>query len=393
MIVHSYYPVGETRVQREALALRDAGFEVHVIALRGVGEASVEVVDGVRVYRAPVRRHKGHGPAAQLLEYLAFFFAALGTAAALMFRYRYRTVQVHNLPDFLVFAALPAKLMGAAVVLDLHDLMPELFAGRFDTDLRDKKVRLIGAQERWSARFADFVITVTHDWRQTLIDRGVPAEKVGVVMNLADGRLFRRRPAIPHSGIRLVYHGTFTHRYGVDVAIAAIALARHDVPDIHLSLLGAGETRDELMDLRSHLGLEACVEVSEGMLDAALLPERIASADIGVVPNRSNVFTDGILPTKLLEYVAMGVPVIVSETPGISAYFDPSMVRFVAPGDPRSLADAIIELAGDRDRRAALVAAADVFGKRFTWEEHSLEYIDMIGRLIDPAAFDEGSPV
>jgi glycosyltransferase involved in cell wall biosynthesis len=310
-----------------------------------------------------------------------------------MFRYRYRTVQVHNLPDFLVFAALPAKLMGAAVVLDLHDLMPELFAGRFDTDLRDKKVRLIGAQERWSARFADFVITVTHDWRQTLIDRGVPAEKVGVVMNLADGRLFRRRPAIPHSGIRLVYHGTFTHRYGVDVAIEAIALARHDVPDIHLSLLGAGETRDELMDLRRHLGLEACVEVSDGMLDAALLPERIASADIGVVPNRSNVFTDGILPTKLLEYVAMGVPVIVSETPGISAYFDPSMVRFVAPGDPRSLADAIIELAGDRDRRAALVAAADVFGKRFTWEDHSLEYIEMIGRLIDPAAFDEGSPV
>ncbi len=391
MIVHSYYPVGETRVQRQALALRDAGVEVHVICLRDENESRFEVVDGVRVYRVPVRRHKGSGPVSQLLEYLAFFVVALLRLMVLLPRYRYRTVQVHNLPDFLVFAAVPAKIAGAAVILDLHDLMPELFAGRFETDLDDRRVRAMIIQERWAARFADHVVTVTHEWRQTLIDRGLPAEKVGVVMNLADGRLFTPRGHIEHDGIEVVYHGTFTHRYGVDVAVAAVDMARRRQPDIHLSLLGAGETRDEIIRQVRRLGLGEVVDVSDRMLEASALPERIARADIGLVPNRSNIFTDGILPTKLLEYVAMGVPVITSATPGVMAYFDDSMVRFVTPGDSQELADAILELAADEARRDSQVEAANRFNERYNWAQAAAEYVAMVSRLAAPAGHDAGS--
>ena len=120
MVVHAQYPVGETRVQREALALVDRGIDVDVLCLRGHGEPASERVDGVTVRRLPVGRHRGRGLAWQLVEYLAFFVLASAVLSALHLRRRYRTVQVHNLPDFLVFCALVPKLTGAGVLLDLH---------------------------------------------------------------------------------------------------------------------------------------------------------------------------------------------------------------------------------------------------------------------------------
>lgn len=368
-------------MQREALALRDAGFDVHVLSLRGEGEVRRETVEGVQVYRLPVRRHKGTGVVTQLVEYLAFFLVAFATLCVLQPRYRYRTVQVHNLPDFLVFCALPAKLTGAGVILDLHDLMPELFAGRFGTDLSDRRVRLMAAQERMCTAFADRVITVTHEWAETLVTRGVKPDKVHVVMNLADGRLFSPLPGEEHPGVELLYHGTFTHRYGVDVAVEALGIVRRSLPGVRLSLLGDGETRDELIAKVDALGLGSDVEVSDGMVEADSLPPRIARADIGLVPNRSNIFTDGILPTKLLEYVAMGVPVVCSRTPGVAAYFDDSMVRFAEPGDPDDLARAILDLATDPALRAAQVEAAEQFNRDHSWERHAQEYVAMVSEL------------
>jgi hypothetical protein len=130
MVVHSRYPIGETRVQREAQALVAAGWDVSVLCLRGPDEPSTETVDGVFVRRLPVDRNRGRGLGAQLVEYLTFFLLAFAALTTLHWRRRFDVVHVHNLPDFLVFAALPAKVSGASVVLDLHDLMPEFFMAR-----------------------------------------------------------------------------------------------------------------------------------------------------------------------------------------------------------------------------------------------------------------------
>ena len=123
----------------------------------------------------------------QLLEYLGFFVLAAWRLLTLHLRRRYGVVQVHNLPDFLVFVALIPKLMGARVILDIHDLMPEFFASKTESDMQSSLVRLLILQEQLSCRFAHQVITVTSEWRETLIRRGVPAVKVAVVMNVADG--------------------------------------------------------------------------------------------------------------------------------------------------------------------------------------------------------------
>jgi hypothetical protein len=190
MVVLNSYPQGEVRVMREAEVLLRHGYQVDVICLRQPGEPFVTTHNGVGVYRVPMGRVMQRIAAVQLLEYAAFLLMAFVTLTFLAFRRRYTSVQVHNLPDFLVFCALVPKLMGVPVILDLHDLMPEFYAARFGAGEQSLMMRLVKLQERLACQFADHVITVTEHWRRSLIRRHLPEDKCTVLMNLADDRIF-----------------------------------------------------------------------------------------------------------------------------------------------------------------------------------------------------------
>jgi len=385
MVVHAYYPLGETRVEREALALIDRGYDVDVVCLQDVGEPARDSADGVNIYRLPVRRGERRGQMWQLVEYLTFFLLASIKLIGLHLRRRYGVVQTHNLPDFLVFAALGPKLLGARVILDLHDLMPEFYAARGGHSMTSLAVRLVIWQEQISCRFADHVITVTDIWRETLIARGVPTSKISVVMNVADTRIFRpSRAELPshhrNGALRLIYHGTLTHRYGVDLILQALAHVRHEIPGLCLTLIGAGDALDDLKRLAEELGVEDQVDFRSEVY-ASQLPPLIAQADAGVVPNRNDLFTDTLLPTKLLEYVALDTPVIAARTRTIAAYFDDSMVRFFRPGDAADLADAILDLHTDRSHLELLARNARKFDEKHSWSQVSAQYVALVDRL------------
>ena len=386
MVVHAYYPLGETRVEREALALIEHGYEVDVLCLRDEGEAEIEIENGVNIYRLPVKRHRGRGSLVQMLEYLVFFLLVMGKLISLQHRRRYSVVQTHNLPDFLVFAAIWPKLRGARIILDLHDLMPDFYAARFDKPLDSWPVRLVRWQESLSCRFANHVITVTDIWRQTLIDRGVSPHKVSVVMNVAHDQLFVRNSDANNSStingcFNIIYHGTITHRYGVDLVVKAIDRVRDDNVDVHLTILGDGDYREDLVDMVDRLELSEHVALSQGFLPTFELPEIISRADAGIVPNRADIFTGALLPTKLLEYVALGVPVIAARTPGISTYFDDTEVEFFSPGDVDELSESIRLLYSDSARRTELIENSDEFNQRYNWARVSNEYVDLVERL------------
>lgn len=386
MVVHAYYPLGETRVEREAMALIDQGIQVDVISLRKIGEPALERVDGIEVHRLPISRHKGSGIFVQLLEYLSFFFAAAARLTRLYWRRRYDVVQVHNLPDFLVFAAFIPKLMGARVILDIHDLMPEFFAERFQSPMESFKVRIIRWQEQASCYFADYVITVTNLWRERLIQRGVRPEKVGVVMNLADERYFRPKsldllPPRTSNRFTLIYHGSFKQNYGLDLLIRSIKIAREHIPDLLLILQGGGPYTENMNTLINELNLSENVQINHNILSAADLPAVIYKADIGVVPNYEDVFTGELLPTKLLEYVALGMPVIAARTRVISSYFDDSQLRFFTPGDEHSLATAIVEAYLHRGELPAQVQKLQRFNSRYNWASMSAHYVEIVNQL------------
>ncbi|MEO5986125.1 MAG: glycosyltransferase family 4 protein [Candidatus Limnocylindria bacterium] len=381
MIVDNYYP--DIRVERQARALVRRGHSVDVICLRREGDRPREVIDGIRIRRLPVQRQLGMGLGPQMLEYLTFMVWSGALVSVLHLRKRFDVVQVHNVPDFLVFAALVPRLTGAAILLDLHDLMPEFFASRIGGSMDSLAVRLVRVQERASTGFADKVLTVTDLWRRTLIARGLDDAKVDVVMNLPDDALFQpRAPEVrPEPDvITVMYHGTITHRYGIDILVRAVAQARERIP-LRLVIHGRGEYLDDLRTLIDELRMGDAVRLSTELLPTADLPDLIAAADIGVVPNRSDVFTDGILPTKLLEYAALGIPAVVSRSTATSAYFTDDMVEYVEPGSVIALATAIERLARDPDRRRKLATAAQAFTTQHQWSDEADRYVNVVERL------------
>ncbi len=382
MIVHAYYPL-DPRVQREANVLTAAGYDVDVICLRDRGEAPRVRYRGVEIHRLPVRIDK-QGLVRQLFSYLRFLTLATVRVAMLHRRRAFSTVQVHNLPDFLVFSAILPKAKGVPVILDLHDLMPEFFAGRFGADGRGILARLVSWQERLSCRFADHVITVSEHWRQALISRGVPADRCSVVMNVADENIFTPRGESHGSSdreLRLIYHGTVTHRYGLDLVLRAIQRIRGDVPQVRLTIFGKGDGMGEVAELRARLGLEDIVELVEKAVPMAELPDIIARGDVGIVPYRNDLFTDSLLPTKLMEYAAMEMPCIASRTNAIEAYFSNTMVEFFEPGDIEDLADRIQKLAASPTRRAELAVRAQAFTAKYNLAQVGAEYLALVDRL------------
>jgi len=388
MIVFAPYPLGETRVQREAEALVRSGYDVDIICLRLPGESIIDFYKGVRIfrlkYRLPRGLLKGGGLTEKFLKYLRFFFSAGIQVTKLFFQIKYATIQVHNLPDFLVFCTMVPKLFGASIILDLHDLMPEFYAGRFG-QTSSFSARLILKQEQLSCRFADHVITVSEHWRQALIKRGLPPNKCSVIMNVADDQIFRKLISNqshikPQNQFRLIYHGTFVERYGLDLVIKAIDLVRNEIPGIHLLLVGDGTYLPEIEALVKKFNLYDYVTIKPLQL-AENLPAMIHSCNLGVVPYRNDVFTDGLIPTKLLEYASMGLPVIASRTTAISAYFGDANVEFFTPGDVNDLANRILYLFHNPKQMSELAHRSENFNKIYNWDQISKEYVSLIDCL------------
>ncbi|MDX1521406.1 MAG: glycosyltransferase family 4 protein [Anaerolineae bacterium] len=392
MVVFAHYPAGETRVQRQTEALINHGFEVDILCLRVMQtgtEPAEEVVNGANVYRLPSTRSYGKtGLAQQLLEYLSFFFQAMMALIRLYPRRRWQVVQLHNLPDFLVFAGWYPKLRGAKLILDLHDLMPEFFAGRHETVMNSWIVRLVALQERLSCRFANHVITVTDLWKQTLADRSVRADKISVVMNVADHRIFRRNGTgngasaeKSDDDLHLFYHGAIVERYGLDQVLKAVAELRNELPGLRFTIHGNSDYQPELVALSNQLNLNDRVTFSTKMLPIAELPELIKTADVGLVPYKRDIFTDGILPTKLMEYTALGIPSIVARTPAIESYFDETMVEFFTSENLEELSQAIRRLYHDRKRLKQLAEKADRFNTEHGWVKESEDYVKLVTEL------------
>lgn len=382
LLVFAYYPLGETLVQRQAEALCARGHTVDVIALRLPGETAQDILNGVTIYRVPVMRSPARRFADLLREYISFGFHAAVHAARLHRAQGYDLVQVYSLPDFLVLSAIVPKLFGARVLFEDRDLMPEFFSARSGRALNDPLVRAIALQEQLACKFADHVITVTEAWRQVLIARGVPPMKCSVVLNLADPRYFRAvaLPREPRAGLHLIYHGTFTARYGLDLLLRAVASVRA-LPGLRVTLHGVGDTGDALKQLAVDLGVNDLVVFDEQFVPVRELPDLLRTADVGVVPYRTDTLTDLILPTKLLEYAAIGLPVLAARTTAMKTYFDDSMVEFFNPEDVDDLARHIRLLYHNRARVRQLGETILKFNRQYNWASESEKYAQLVEAL------------
>lgn len=375
----------DPRVKREAEALVAEGHDVTFLACRQHGEPLSEVIEGVRVRKARVRKAKCTSFLQYMVDYTRFFLI-LTTHLTLHAR-RYDLIHINNMPDFLVLAAWLPRLLGRPVIHDVHDLMPELYMEKFAAGPDHWVIRVLRAQERWAGRLANAVLTVEDRLKTILAERGIPVRKIHVLMNLPDDRIFAPRPLGGKAGDRdrfvMVYHGTLARRLGLDIAIEAVSLLKGRIPSLELRIIGAGEERDNLMALRDRLGLRQDVTFSEGFVPVERIPGMLQDADVGIIPLRACSGTDIMLPTKLLEYVSMGIPCVSPKTGTIARYFDDTMVCFFEAENSVSLAEALWGLYSDAGRRDALVRNAnEKFNSRYAWREHKKVYTALVSDLL-----------
>jgi glycosyltransferase involved in cell wall biosynthesis len=381
IVVHADYPA-DTRVRRQAEALTAAGFDVDIVALRHAGQEKEERYARITVHRLPVGRRPS-GMVGHLLEYAAFGGLATLVLANRHRERRYALVQVAAPPDFLVFGALPERMAGVPVLLDLHEDMPAFYRDRFPAGRLRSLVALVEGVTRASAAAADRLLTVHEPLRRLSLARGVPEDRIDVVMNSADERIFDpsrvpRRAFMEDGELRLIHHSNLQRVYGLEFAIEAVALLR-DLP-VRLDVYGDGPYRPAIEEAIRRTGTDDLVRL-HGAVPLESLPALLAGSDIGLVPTRPEPYAEYSLSTKLLEYAAMGVPVVASDLATFRFHFTEVAIRYVPGGRPDALAAAIREASTDRAAMEARGRRIREEAARYAWRGQAERYVSIVERL------------
>jgi glycosyltransferase involved in cell wall biosynthesis len=389
MVSFSPYPF-DPRPRRAADALLRAGMTVDYFCLWEDGYPRRELLNGINVFRLPVTRRRG-GKFAYFYQYSAFILMSGGMLGLRSLRGRYDLVYVHNMPDVLVISSLIPRVLGAKVILDQHDPMPELMKTIFQLEQDSFSVRFIEKLEKWSIGWVDRVVTVNIACKRIFSKRSCRPEKISVVMNSPDESIFpfRPRPATPSSNqpaskpLKIMYHGSIVERNGLDVAVAAFAQVRKALPSAELRIYGTRtDFLDRVMEQVRALGLGECVHYF-GQKSLEELVHEIGDCDVGIIPNQRNAFTDINTPTRIFEYLALGKPVIAPRTLGIEDYFDPQSLFFFEPGDARDLAQQIEYVNSHAQEADEVVRRGQQVYQSNRWYTQRRELVNLVSEVVN----------
>lgn len=388
MATFSAYP-GDPRPRRAVEALLAQGMSVDLICLPDGKQPAWELLGDLSVFRVPLAHTRG-GKIRYAFNYSVFLLLTAILLTVHLFRGRFHLVYIHNMPDVLVFSALVPRLLGARVILDQHDPMPELMTTIYGVSPASLSVRVLKVLEKLSLGFADQVITVNVACRRIFGNRSCPPEKIAVVMNSPDERIFPFRPSEEERSADatkpfvLMYHGSLVERNGLDLAVQALAKLRPQAADVELRIFGR-ETPylHRVLDQARRLGVADCVRyLGPRRLDD--LPAEIEGCHVGVIPNQRNPFTDINTPTRIFEYLSLGKPVIAPRTQGIVDYFDADSLVFFESGDSDDLAEKIRFVRNHRAEATAIAARGQQVLRQHAWSREREILIETVASLVLP---------
>jgi len=382
MVAYAFFE-GNARIQQYASALVQRGDSVDIFALRQSGQPEYMNIKGVNFYGIQERVVNEVRQTTYLFRILRFLLHSAVVLTKQHHAEPYDIIHVHSVPDFLVFSALVPKLSGAAVVLDIHDILPEFYASKFGSSRKSILHRLLLLVERSSAALADHVVVANHLWRERLANRSVRSDKCTAVCNYPDPNVFRPLPRTRANGnFRIIYPGSLNSHQGLDIAIRAFGRIAGEIPDAEFYIYGEGPEKPNLIRLATELGLNGRV-VFHKALPLERIAEEMANSDLAVVPKRaSSLFGNEAASTKILECMAVGVPVIVSQTKVDTYYHSEQTVKFFESGSDAALADAILQLHRQPELRTSLVRNAARHAQANNWAAKQHIYLDLLDSLV-----------
>jgi len=303
----------DTRVFKEALSLREAGYDVTVLCPRAKGcERGYETIDGIHIYRHPMGQ-EGDSPLGYLWEYGSALFWQFWYAWWIFLRRGFHVIQGCNPPDDIFLVALPFKLFGVKYIFDHHDANPELYISKYGVEGAFYKAQVL--LESLTYRFSDVVMATNASYAGLAVTRGcIAPEDVFIVRNGPDLETFRAVP--PNSALKfgkpylVGYVGNMSTQEGLDILLeAALRIKTLGRRDIHFTCIGGGPGLPGLRKMLQEKGLEDMVNFTGRVSDQQLM-ETLSTADVCVNPDKPCEMNDISTMIKIMEYMALGKPIV-----------------------------------------------------------------------------------
>jgi glycosyltransferase involved in cell wall biosynthesis len=394
MLAYSFYET-DSRIKQYASALVERGDSVDVIALRRPGQPARSVINGVCVFRIQTRTINERGPFTYLFRIIRFLLLSAGLIAWRYASERYQLIHVHSVPDFLVFATIIPRIFGVAVILDIHDVLPEFYASKFHVSSKSFSFRCLVQVERLSIAFVDHAIVANHLWCERVAGRCGHPEKCSPIRNYPPLRLFNPEARTRKSGGKflITYPGSLNWHQGVDVAIAAFARIKDHLADAEFHIYGEGPARESLIKLVQNLGLGERV-IFHGLIPTEEIVKVMANSDLAVEPKRAGSnFGNEALSMKIFEFMAVGVPLVVSRTRIHQFYYPDDLVCYYDDDNDEQLAANILFLRNNPAHRQQQILNALQYVEAHNWSAEKLEYLRIVDSLtVKPRSAQPVSP-
>jgi glycosyltransferase involved in cell wall biosynthesis len=380
MVGYAFYE-GNSRIQQYIKALATRGDTVDFICLNPSHLPSVETNGNVTFHRIMERWEHEESRFGYLFRVMRFLFSSAWKLTWKHIRKPYDVIHVHSVPDFMVYAAVAPKLLGARVILDIHDILPEFYTARFEAGKSSLVFKLLVRVEKASIAFSDHVIVANPIWRERLISRSAKPEKVTAIGNFPNPDIFFARSNERSDGkFVMTYPGSLNWHQGLEIAVNAFSKIEKEIPEAEFHIYGGGPEKQNLEHLVGEMGLQDKIKF-KGYRSTEEIARIMGEADLAVVPKRSKSTFGTEAGTKVLEFMAVGVPVIVSRTKIDSLYYTDRTVKFYDQDDPDELAKAILCLHENPSLRKQLAANGLAYAQENGWNQKKQGYFAVVDAL------------
>jgi len=385
----------DRRVEREARDLIRAGHNVFLMARRAPGQAAEETVAGVHVIRVPLP-FQNRRFLCDLAYYLCQRYLIVFSILRACRRHHIDALHVHDLP-YAFATTLAGRLLHLPVVFDMHEHYTVMVAMGFEAPayrrfkpLAGPLLALLRLEERFACRRARKVIVVADEHVSRVASLGVPREDIVVVTNTEDHDAFsglaidQELCARHRDEFVILYMGMLNPHRGLETAIDAMPIVLGQIPNARLLIVGDGPSRGVLKQRVRAAGLGAHVTFT-GYQPFARLPSYITLSAAGLIPHISTPHIETTMPNKVFQCMLLGRPVIVSSVrPLVRVVRDAQCGVVFAERDPRSLADAVLQLRDPQLRQRLGENGRAAVASRYDWS-HTVQALLEIYR---PLALD-----
>jgi glycosyltransferase involved in cell wall biosynthesis len=325
-----------------------------------------EVVNGVMTYRVGLEKKRAT-TLRYIFEYFYFFAVVYLRVRKLVRTNHYDIVHVHTIPDFLVFAAHPARRRGAKVIIDMHEIWPEFFMSKYGIGEKHVIIRLLKYIERISLEYADYVITVNKQLKTKFENRARIRNGIVEIMNTASDDTMSKLPKVNTGKFIAIYHGTLTTLYNLDFAVNAIETVADKLDNFEFHIYGDGPELENLREMAKRPSLKGTVVV-HGRVKYSEIPPILATAQLGILPMKKDVMSDLSFSNKIAEYVYNEIPVLSSNLAGVMEYFPGDTVYYYSNGDSDAFTKQLLHIYQNAEERQAYARRALEVNKRISWD-------------------------